>query len=101
MLSQDHLPSKSVHSQSKMLSIKGTMEVESSSSEDSLHIKTTKKEDAFARVQWPLWDAKVKHKFMEEQNLPASPSLQTFGEPRIVLSISCWKQVCASMLGTC
>ena len=50
-----------------MLSIEGAMEVESWTSDNSFHDKTTKKEDEFARVQWPLWDAKVKHKFMAEQ----------------------------------
>ena len=64
---QDHLPSKPIHNQRKMLSIEGAMEVESWTSDNSFHDKTTKKEDEFARVQWPLWDAKVKHKFMAEQ----------------------------------
>ena len=103
MFSQDHLPSKPIHNQRKMLSIveMGAMEVESWTYDDGFHDKCTKK-DSFARVQWPLLDAEVKHKFMAEQNSPASPALQTIGEPQIVLSISCSeKQMCASMLGTC
>ena len=102
ILWQDHLPSKPSHDQRKMLSIEGAMEVESWTSDNSLHDKSTKKEDEFARVQWPLWDAKVKHKFMAEQNLPASPALQTIGEPLIDLAISCWTEASVtSMLCTC
>ena len=85
-----------------MLSIEGAMEVESWTSDNSFHDKTTEKEDEFARVQWALWDAKVKHKFMAEQKSTASPALQTIGEPLIVLAISCWTEASVtSMLCTC
>lgn len=82
---QDHILSKRVHNQSKMLSIKGAILVESGKS-NIFNDATT--EGAFARVQWPLWDAAVKHKFMTEETLPASPYLQTFGEPQIDLIMS-------------
>lgn len=83
---QDHIPSKQVHNQGKMLSIKGAILVESGNS-NSFNHATTKKEGTFSRVQWPLWDAAVKHKFITEETLPASPSLETLGESQISFSI--------------